>query len=133
VKRIIAKAMQEEGRRKRHRIGREEGYRIGWEEGYRIGYEEGRQAEAIQSRQQILLELMRIRFGEMPEEIVLTVHGTQDVAQLHAWLLRFAVATTMDEVGIVDNPGLTPLANRRGRSQRNFKQTGKMLWKAKSS
>ena len=85
VKRTIAQAMQEEGRRKGRREGREEG--------------------AVQALQQALLRLMQSRFGDLPQEIALTVNRTQDVAQLGSWLDRFAAATTVEDIGIVENQG----------------------------
>ncbi len=70
------------------------------DEGREIGLELGRREEAISSRQQILLRLLRIRFGDIAEATVATVEACRDIDQLKAWLERFAVAKTLGGVRI---------------------------------
>jgi hypothetical protein len=80
VAKTIAQEMEEKGRRK------------------------GRREEAISARQQTLLRQLRTRFGELPEPTAAAVRASRDVGQLDAWLERFAVARTLEDVGIQAAP-----------------------------
>jgi predicted transposase YdaD len=80
VKRTIAEEMQEKGRRKGRREGRQEG--------------------EIRARQQMLLLLLRRRFGEIPEETAAAINACRDVRQLDLWGENFAVAATLEDIGI---------------------------------
>ena len=66
------------------------------------GRQEGERLEAVRSRQQMLLRQLRRRFGDLPGNVVRAVENVEDVQQLELWLEQFAVATTLDEVGIVN-------------------------------
>jgi hypothetical protein len=61
-----------------------------------------RQAEGVRTRQQILLAQLHGRFGDVPEGIIAAVESCRSVKHLHDWLLSFATAATLDEVGIDD-------------------------------
>jgi ElaB/YqjD/DUF883 family membrane-anchored ribosome-binding protein len=76
MKRTIAEEMQEEGRRL------------------------GEQHEAIRSRQQMLLRLLRARFTDIPAATIAAVEACRDVDQLNGWFDRAAVAKTLGGVGI---------------------------------
>ncbi len=61
---------------------------------------ETRKEEAVRSRRQVLLDLLRERFGVLPQETVATVQSTKSTKELDAWLRQFATATTLEEIGI---------------------------------
>ena len=57
-------------------------------------------AEAVRTRKQILLWILRMRFPQLPGEVVTAVQSRKGVKQLDDWLERFATAETLDEIGI---------------------------------
>ena len=61
---------------------------------------EGRRAGEIHSRQQMLVRLMRRRFGRVPRATVQLIRATEDTARLDAWLDNFATGQTLADVGI---------------------------------
>jgi hypothetical protein len=79
----IAEALREEGR----------------EEGVRMG--------ELQSRREMLLELLRTRFGRVPRTIERVIRTTDDISQLKTWIVNFATAKTLADVGITSaqSPG----------------------------
>jgi hypothetical protein len=60
--------------------------------------EQGERKAAIQTRQRILVRLLRKRFRDVLDSAVRTVQATADVEQLDDWLDRFATADTLDEL-----------------------------------
>jgi hypothetical protein len=62
--------------------------------------EQGAAQEAVRSRQQTLLRLLRVRFRRVPEGMVKRVENTTEVAQLDAWLDAFAKARKLAGVSI---------------------------------
>jgi hypothetical protein len=72
--------------------------------GARKGERKGRREEAIKVRRQTLLRLLRTRFGAVPSATVEAVNASRDIAQLDAWLDRFAVAKALADVGIQAAP-----------------------------
>jgi hypothetical protein len=55
---------------------------------------------ALKNRRQVLLRLLKRRFGNVPAAVSATIRGTHDPEQLDEWLDRFATAETLDDVGI---------------------------------
>jgi hypothetical protein len=68
------------------------------------GRTEGLRQGALQALRKALLELLRGRFKKVPKAVEKTVNATDDLARLEAWVVRFATATTLEEVGI-EPPG----------------------------
>jgi hypothetical protein len=64
------------------------------------GRKEGRRAEMVHSRQEMLVRLLRRRFGRVPRATEKLIRATEDTARLDAWLDNFATAQTLAEVGI---------------------------------
>jgi hypothetical protein len=62
--------------------------------------EQGAAREAVRSRQQTLLRLLRVRFHRVSEGVVRRVENTTDLAQLDAWLDAFAKARKRSDVSI---------------------------------
>lgn len=87
--RTIAEAMIAKGRKEGRQEGRKEGRM------------EGRQEEAVRSRQQTLLRLLRKRFGDVPEAVAEQVNATRDIGQLDAWLDGVVTAARLDDVGVL--------------------------------
>jgi flagellar biosynthesis/type III secretory pathway protein FliH len=59
--------------------------------------EEGRNEGLREGRQQMLLEILRDRFGALRQEVVERIEAA-DVARLHAWSRRLLTAPTLDDV-----------------------------------
>jgi hypothetical protein len=66
--------------------------------------EEGRREGELRSRQQMLVRLLRARYKKVPKAMERTVLATEDLGRLDTWILRFATATTLDEIGIQAEP-----------------------------
>jgi hypothetical protein len=64
------------------------------------GASKARKKAAVQTRQRMLLRLLRIRFGIVPPEVVDAIRATRIIAHLDDWLDRFATAGTLDELEI---------------------------------
>jgi hypothetical protein len=62
--------------------------------------EQGAREEAVRSRQQTLLDQLRIKFKRVPENIVRRVELTDSVEQLTAWLNAIIKAKKLADVGI---------------------------------
>jgi flagellar biosynthesis/type III secretory pathway protein FliH len=89
----IADQFIEEGRSEGRKEGRSEGRKEGRSEGRKEGRSEGRK----EGRQELLLKLLRARFGALPQEAVERIESA-DVAQLDAWSDRLLTAPTLDGV-----------------------------------
>ncbi len=64
------------------------------------GRREGKAQAAIQTRQRILVRLLRKRFGRIPTDVVRTVQSTTGVDQLDDWLDGLVTANTLKELEI---------------------------------
>jgi hypothetical protein len=70
------------------------------EKGRKQGRKEGRKEGVLQSRQEILLRLLRQRFGRVPRPVEQIIRATNDVARLDTWLDALVNAATLADVGI---------------------------------
>ena len=61
---------------------------------------EGRQQERVRSRQQMLLRLLRSKFGNVPKKTVQAIKVTAEVKQLDAWLDQVLAAKTLKDMNI---------------------------------
>jgi hypothetical protein len=62
--------------------------------------EEGREEGEVRSRRHTLIHQLRRRFGEIPPPVEQTVEATNDIHQLHEWLMAVVTAETLKDVGI---------------------------------
>lgn len=84
MRRTIAEALEDKGRK----AGRKEGRKEGREEG------------ALRHAQATLLRQLRTRFPGLPPQLVQIIEQTHDLKRLDAWLERVVTATTPEQVGI---------------------------------
>ena len=93
----VAYQLVEQGRRE----GREEGRLVGrleaLSEGRQEGRQEGRHEGRHEERREVLLQLLRARFGELPEATVAHVKAA-DLDQLKRWIDRVLSAPTLEAV-----------------------------------
>ncbi|HKI38107.1 MAG TPA: Rpn family recombination-promoting nuclease/putative transposase [Gemmataceae bacterium] len=61
---------------------------------------EGRKEGELRTRREVLLRLLRNRFGELPAPAERRVKAARDVAQLREWFDRASTAATLEDVGI---------------------------------
>jgi len=61
--------------------------------------EEGRTEERLKSRREMLLEAIRVRFGEPPADVRSAVEACTDIAQLDAWFRLALTARRLANVG----------------------------------
>jgi hypothetical protein len=54
----------------------------------------------VETARDMLLSLLRERFGEIPSHVAATIETTANLAQLKDWGKRFANAKTLEEIGI---------------------------------
>jgi hypothetical protein len=62
--------------------------------------DEGRAEEAVRSRQQTLLRLLRLRFRKVPKAVEGIILATTDVAQLDGWVDQVLTAQTLNDMSI---------------------------------
>jgi hypothetical protein len=60
---------------------------------------------ALEAAREMLLCLLRGRFGEVPSDIAATIETTANLAQLKGWVARFERAKTLEEIGIAPATG----------------------------
>ena len=72
------------------------------EQGERKGERKGRNEAAIETRQQMLIRLLRRRFQDIPGEIVNAVQATREIDRLDQWLDRLVTADSLHELEISD-------------------------------
>ena len=80
MKRTIAEALEDKGRKAGRKAGREEG--------------------ALRHARTTLLRQLRTRFEDLPVDLVQTIKQTHDLTRLDAWLDRVVTAATLEQVGI---------------------------------
>jgi hypothetical protein len=78
----------------------EQGIERGIEQGIERGIERGMEKGEVKARRSILIRQLHKRFGELPNEMVLTIEATEDTGQLDGWLERVVTAKNLKEVGI---------------------------------
>ena len=61
---------------------------------------QGRKKGELRALQRTLLNLLRLRFGDLPAEITKTIKTTNNVKQLDAWLGRTVTAATLTDIQI---------------------------------
>jgi hypothetical protein len=62
--------------------------------------EEGMKVASLQTRRDILLRQLRMRFRNVPPKIAAAIAATDDIAQLDSWLNRILTARTLEEMDI---------------------------------
>ena len=70
------------------------------DKGHAKGLEKGRTAGAVSALLQAVLALLRRRFGKLPRATERVSAATIDLARLQSWIVRFANATILADVGI---------------------------------
>jgi predicted transposase YdaD len=60
--------------------------------------EEGKLEGKLEGKRETLVRLLRTRFRNVPEKIVIQIQDTQDVAQLDTWLDAFASAKKLTDI-----------------------------------
>ena len=76
--------------------------------GYEATLEQGRQEGARTSAREVLLDLLRSKFGRVPRAVEKAIRTTEDLGQLKAWVVRAGMASTLDEAGIVPGSSSAP-------------------------
>jgi predicted transposase YdaD len=67
----------------------------GWELGKQQGKEEGKQEGRIRGLQDAVLDLLLIRFGDLPQGVATQVRGVQDGVRLQQLLREAATAVSL--------------------------------------
>jgi hypothetical protein len=67
--------------------------------------DEGRKKERVQSRQELLLRLLRGKFGRLPRAVEQTIRATDIISRLDAWFDAGITAQALDDVGIPPSEG----------------------------
>jgi hypothetical protein len=79
---------------------RDQGRKVSWKEAWKEGWKEGIKMEAVQTRRQVLLHLLRQRFEELPPPTIAKIESTTSKEQLNTWLGRIIKAKSLEEIGI---------------------------------
>jgi flagellar biosynthesis/type III secretory pathway protein FliH len=90
--------LREEGREEGREKGREEGREKGREEGREKGQAEGREIGALEAKREMLLDMLRIRFGDVPEALTATIAQADD-SRLSQMFRRAVLASSLEELG----------------------------------
>lgn len=68
------------------------------EKGIAIGEERGEERGRIAAKREMLIQLMRQKFGPIPADVESAIGGLQDPRRVDELLLRFVTATSLDEM-----------------------------------
>ena len=87
----------DQGKAAGHKLGKAEGRKLGKAEGRKLGKAEGREQGKTEGRTELLLELMRKRFGHVPRvyRAQLRAATSEDIER---WAERFLTAATIEDV-----------------------------------
>jgi len=89
----MAQYWQQLGEQRGLQIGEQRGLQIGEQRGIQIGEERGRSSQA----REMLLAVLRTRFGEVPTEVLALVEK-QDAPWCVAAVARMATAASLEEL-----------------------------------
>jgi hypothetical protein len=64
------------------------------------GRQQGLQQGVLSGAREVLLDLLRSKFGRVPRAVEKAIRTTDDLGQLHAWVVRAGMASTLEEAGI---------------------------------
>jgi hypothetical protein len=67
---------------------------------WKEGWEKGRHDGAVLALRNVLTMLLREKFGSVSKAVARTIAATDDEERLHAWLIRFVRADTIEDIGI---------------------------------
>ena len=62
--------------------------------------DELKEQAGIETTRKNLIRLLRVRFGEVPEETIAIIHSTTDMNRLNGWLDLVVTAETLEQIGI---------------------------------
>ena len=62
----------------------------------------GREVGLQQGKGEMLIRVLRLKFGELPEEVTDRVRNLSGEAEIEAWRDRVVPASTLEEVGLVN-------------------------------
>ncbi|MBI4614684.1 MAG: Rpn family recombination-promoting nuclease/putative transposase [Planctomycetes bacterium] len=74
-------------------------------EGLKEGLKEGRKEGRLAEKREVLLNLLKVRFGRVPVRIADQVRRTRDARRLDRWLERILTASSIGEMRIVAKNG----------------------------
>jgi hypothetical protein len=80
--------------------GRREGREEGRQEGRKEGQKEGREPGRLEGARQLLLRLMALRFGPLPETLRAQVEAVSSLARLNRLAEKVVVAQSLEEMGL---------------------------------
>jgi hypothetical protein len=92
-----AKKYADEGRKEGHKEGLREGHKEGRKEGHKEGRKEGRKEGLREGEEKLLIKLLGLKFGALPEAILQRIRDASD-AQIERWAARVLVEQTLDAV-----------------------------------
>ena len=79
------------------RRGFEKAIKEAEEEGMKKGIKEGKEKGHLEARKEDILELLRLRFGEVPNEVEDKIKKTSDIDRLNEIFKMAATVKSMDE------------------------------------
>ncbi|HVR97804.1 MAG TPA: Rpn family recombination-promoting nuclease/putative transposase [Thermoanaerobaculia bacterium] len=82
------------------REAREKGLQLGIQQGLRQGLQKGQRTGRVEGMRQMLLRLIRRRFGPVPKKVQQRVAAISSQEELERLADRVLVATTLEEMGI---------------------------------
>jgi flagellar biosynthesis/type III secretory pathway protein FliH len=88
---------RQEGRQQGRQEGRQEGIQLGRQEGIQLGRQEGFEQGRRRGEAELLLRLLRSKFGPVPKKIQARLRNAQP-EQLLEWGERLVKANSLDEV-----------------------------------
>jgi flagellar biosynthesis/type III secretory pathway protein FliH len=77
--------------------GMEQGIEQGMEQGIQQGIQQGMEKAALQSRRETLLDILAVRFGNVPESLLRVIDGVAEVSRLKQLLRSAATAGSLTE------------------------------------
>ena len=87
------------------RLGMQKGFEQGLQQGLQQGVQHGLQQGKLQAARDMLLEVVAVRFGGVPDDVLAVVRRLETVEPLHALLRQALISTNLEAFRAALHPG----------------------------
>ena len=87
------------------RLGMQKGFEQGLQQGLQQGVQQGLQQGKLQAAREMLLEVVAMRFGGVPDDVLAVVRRLETIEPLHALLRQALTSTNLEAFRAALHPG----------------------------